>query len=161
MPFAICCEGSNGACSAEIVEDADGPDVAELTVCGRAVESPVAGSAFPAGHMPRVGFFRAAQLAASAVAVAVPFTACTVEVDAVELAEEDELVELMDEEEFCRGNVLRWPLSILRASLSLPTPKPSPLVFHPRRFGWRDRGAATAVICGDVVGGGCNGSVLS
>ena len=58
---------------AERPDDAEGPDVAEFTVCGRAVEIPVAGSALPGGHRPRVGFFRAAQLPASAVAGTAPF----------------------------------------------------------------------------------------
>lgn len=40
-----------GAWSAEIADDAVGPEVMEFTVCGLAVDIPVAGSAFPAGHL--------------------------------------------------------------------------------------------------------------
>lgn len=101
VPFAICCDGTSGACNAEIVDDADGPDVAEFTVCGRAVEMPVAGSAFPAGHRPRVGFFRAAQLPASEGVGATPL-ACTDDAVTVEAEEAVELVDAMDEDEFCR-----------------------------------------------------------
>lgn len=49
-----------------MAEDAAPDDAAELTACGRAVDMPVAGSDFPGGQSPRVGFFRAAQLLASA-----------------------------------------------------------------------------------------------
>lgn len=130
MPFAICWDGSKGACNAEMAEDAVGPDVAEFTVCGRAVEMPVAGSAFPAGHIPLVGFFRAAQLPASVVAFAAPL-ACTVAVEAVEFCEDAELLELMEEEEFCRGRVFRCPgTNILRTSSSLIPPNPAPLGAH-------------------------------
>ena len=55
-----------------MAEDADGPEVAELTVCGRAVDIPVAGSALPGGQRPLVGFFRAAQLPASAAVGVAP-----------------------------------------------------------------------------------------
>ena len=51
---------------------ADGPEVAEFTVCGRAVDMPVAGSAFPGGQKPLVGFFRAAHLDSSVDAGAAP-----------------------------------------------------------------------------------------
>ena len=88
---------------AERPDDADGPDVAEFTVCGRAVDMPVAGSAFPGGQRPLAGFFRAAQLPASAAVGTTPFVctegAVTVDVEAVELVE---LVEAIDEDEFCR-----------------------------------------------------------
>ena len=84
-----------------MADDADGPDVAELTVCGRAVESPVAASAFPGGHRPLVIFFRAAQLPVSGPAVAVPFV-CTDEAEVVELEDAVELVDAIEEEEFCR-----------------------------------------------------------
>ena len=88
------------------MEDADGPDVAEFTVCGRAVEMPVAGSAFPGGHRPRAGFFLAAQLPASGGVGATPL-ACTDDAVTVEADEAVELVDAMDEEEFCRCIVLR------------------------------------------------------
>ena len=127
-----------------MADEAVGPDVAEFTVCGRAVERPVAGSAFPAGHIPLVGFFRAAQPPASDVAFAVPF-AWTVAVDAVEDCEDVELVELMEEDEFCRGRVFRCPvMNILRTSSSFMPPKPAPLEVH--RCCEKERGEATAVI---------------
>lgn len=113
-----------------MADDAVGPDVAELTVCGRAVDIPVAGSALPVGHMPRVGFFRAAQLPASVFPFAVPL-ACTVAVEVVEFCDEAELFELMEEDEFCRGRVFRCPgANILRTSSSLMPPKPAPLEVH-------------------------------
>lgn len=121
---------------AERPDVADGPDVAELTVCGRAVDMPVAGSAFPGGHRPLAGFFRAAQLPASAeVGAATPFVctdgAVTVEVEVVELVE---LVEAIDEDEFCRWAVLRGPgVNILLTSSEFITPKPLPLEVHPMR----------------------------
>lgn len=56
----------------------------------------MAGSALPGGHKPRVGFFRVAQLLASAVpAAALPF-ACDVGAITVDV----EAVDAMDEEEF-------------------------------------------------------------
>jgi len=96
--LAICWEGSKGACNADIAEDAVGPDVAELTACGRAVDIPVAGSALPGGHSPRVGFFRVAQLPASDEFALVPFVC----VEDAEIVEVEELVEAMEDEEFCR-----------------------------------------------------------
>ena len=105
MPFAACCEGSIGAWSADIAEDAVGPDVAELTACGRAVLSPVAGSAFPGGHRPLVGFFRTAQLLVSPDDTLVPFV-CAEDADIVDV---DEFVDARDDDEFCRVAVLRGP----------------------------------------------------
>lgn len=78
-----------------------GPEVAELTVCGRAVEIPVAGSAFPGGQRPFDGLFRVAQLPASAAVDAAPLV-CTDVAVTVEVEEPVELVEAMEEEEFCR-----------------------------------------------------------
>ena len=98
----------SGACNADIAVVADGPDVAVLTVCGRAVEMPVAGSALPGGHSPLAGFFRCAQLLESAGVDATPFVcaagAVIVDVDVDELVE---LVEAIEEEEFCRCTVFR------------------------------------------------------
>lgn len=120
---------------AERPDVADGPDVAEFTVCGRAVDMPVAGSAFPGGQSPLAGFFLAAQLPASAAVGVTPFVctdgAVTVDVDVVELVE---LVDAMDEEEFCRWAVFRGPgVNILLTSSEFITPKPLPLEVHPKR----------------------------
>lgn len=96
--MAICCEGSIGACRADIEEDALAPEVAELTACGLAVVMPVAGSALPGGHSPLVGFFRTAQLPDSPDVTLVPFV-CAEDADMVDV---DEFVEASDEDEFCR-----------------------------------------------------------
>ena len=85
---------------AERPEVAEGPDVAELTVCGRAVERPVAGSALPGGQRPFDGLFRVAQFPASVAFDVTPFV-CTGVAVIVDV-EEPELVEAMEEEEFCR-----------------------------------------------------------
>jgi hypothetical protein len=130
-----------------MAEDAEGPDVAEFTVCGRAVDSPVAGSALPGGHRPRVAFFRPVQLAESEVGGAVPLD-CTEDAEMVEVDEMVELVEAREDEEFCRCAVLRGAgANILLTSFGLVSPKPLELVGHPiRLLDWKDRGAATAVI---------------
>lgn len=85
---------------AERPEVAEGPDVAELTVCGRAVEIPVAGSALPGGQRPFEGLFRVAQLPASVAPDPAPF-ACT-DVAVIVEVEEPELVEAIEDDEFCR-----------------------------------------------------------
>ena len=140
-----------------------GPEVAELTVCGRAVEIPVAGSAFPGGHRPFDGLFRVAQFPASA-AVAVAPLVCTDVAVIVEVEEPEELAEAMEEAEFCRCTVLRGPeVNILLTSSGFIAPKPLPLEVHPMRLlGWKDRGGATAVIGSRCVGEGCTrrGEVL-
>lgn len=93
-----------------MADEAVAPDVAELTGCGRAVDMPVAGSALPGGHSPRVGFFRAAQLlvvpsaggctAPLPLPLPVPLLLACVELaDIVEVEEADEAI---DELEFCR-----------------------------------------------------------
>lgn len=108
-PLAICCDGMCGACNAEIAVVADGPDVAVLTVCGRAVDSPVAGSALLGGQSALAGFFRCAQLLESVLVVATPLVCaagCAVIV-VVEVEELVELVEAIDDEEFCRWTVFR------------------------------------------------------
>ena len=130
MPFAICCEGSIGACSADIAVEADGPDEGVLTACGRAVVMPVAGSALPGGQRPLVGFFRAAQLPASDVAGVLPFVWAE-EADTVDV---EELEDAIDEDEFCLCAVLRGPgANILVASSEFIAPNPLPLaaVLHP------------------------------
>jgi len=122
-----------------------GPDVAALTVCGRAVDRPVAGSAFPGGHNPRgVGFFLAAQLPASEGGALVPFDWT----EDAEMVEVDELVEAMEEDEFWRWTDLRGPvLNILPTSSEFMAPKPLPLELQPNLvLGWKDKGGATAVI---------------
>lgn len=108
---------------------------------------PVAGSDFPGGHRPRVGFFRAAQLPAS-----VP-GGCTAPLvwgwDGAERVDIEDAVEAMDEEEFWRWAVLRGPgVNILVTSSEFMAPKPLPSELHPRRvLGWKEvRGGATAVI---------------
>lgn len=134
VPFAICWEGTKGACSAEMADDAVVPEVAEFTVCGRAVEMPVAGSALPGGHRPRAGFLRAAQLPASEFAVGVPFV-CAGDAEIVELEEAVEVVVAMEEEEFWRCAVFRGPgLNILLTSSEFFAPKPLPLEAHPIRL---------------------------
>ena len=155
VPLAICCEGRRGACErAEMAEEAVGPCAAALMVWGRAVDNPVAGSALPGGHSPRVGFFRAAQLPISPVGgwTAPPFRwvvgANTVEVD------EAEAVEAMEEEEFCRCAVFRGPgANILPASSGFAAAAKSPLPPPPldvHLLDWKEvKGCATAVICGE------------
>ena len=145
----------SGACIAERPDVAEGPDVAALTVCGLAVEIPVAGSAFPGGHRPLVGFFLAAQLPASVDTGAAPLV-CADDAVIVEAVEFVELVEAIEEDEFCRWAVLRGPgVNILLTSSEFIAPKPLPLEVHPMRvLGWKERGGATAVI-GELVYSSC------
>lgn len=93
-------------CSADMADEAVAPDVTELTVCGLAVEMPVAGSALPGGHNPRVGFFRAAQLAAvlllSTGGCTAPLPLLPGCVEVAPIVEVEDAVEAMDELEFCR-----------------------------------------------------------
>lgn len=129
--------------------DADAPAFAVLTACGRAVEIPVAASALPAGHKPLAGFFRCAQPDVSTGGATAPLV-CelgAVIVD-VEVEEDVELLEAIDDEEFCRCTVLRGPgVNILLTSSELIAPKPLPLEVHPMRvLGWKDTAGATAVI---------------
>lgn len=108
---------------------------------------PVAGSAFPGGHNPRVGFLRAAQLPASCVGALEPLV-CGEEADMVEV-DAVELVEAIEEEEFWRCTVLRGPVVniILFLSSESVAPKPLPLEPHARRgLGWKESGGATAVM---------------
>lgn len=124
-----------GACKAEMADDAVGPDVAELTGCGLAVDMPVAGSALPGGQSPRVGFFRAAQLFASVPgACTAPFVwGCCDGCDGADMVLVEDAVEARDEDEFWRWAVLRGPgVNILLTSCSdMVAPKPLPLVVHP------------------------------
>lgn len=145
----------SGACIADSPDVAEGPEVAELTVCGRAVEIPVAGSALPGGQSPFEGLFRAAQLPASTTLEVAPLV-CTEVAVMVEVEEPVELVEAMEEEEFCRWAVLRGPeVNILLTSSEFIAPKPLPLEVHPKRvLGWKVKGGATAVI-GPARGAGC------
>lgn len=126
----------SGACSADIAVVAEGPDIGVLTVCGRAVDMPVAGSALLAGQSPRVGFFLCAQLAESPGVETGPLV-CTggAVIVEVEVDEPVEVFEAIDEEEFCRWTVLRGPgVNILLTSSELIAPKlPVPLELHPRR----------------------------
>lgn len=81
-----------------MADDAVGPDVAELTACGRAVDMPVAGSALPGGHNPRVGFFRVAQLPDSVDDALVPLVCA----EDAEMVDVEESVEAIEDEEFWR-----------------------------------------------------------
>jgi len=113
-----------------MAEEAVGPDVAELTACGRVVVMPVEGSALPCGHIPLAGFFRAAQLPASAAAAAAAALPLFCTDGAVIVAVE--LVEAMEDDEFCRWTVLRGAeVNILPTSSGFITPKPLPLDVHP------------------------------
>jgi hypothetical protein len=132
----------SGDCIADRPDVAEGPEVAELTVWGRAVDRPVAGSAFPGGHSPRVGLFFTAQLTASPDVGAEPLVWADVAV-MVEALEEAELVDARDEDEFCRWAVLRGPgENILETSSGF-------IALHPKRvLCCRVRGGATAVVIG-------------
>ena len=108
-------------CNAEMVDAADGPDDAEDTDCGRAVDKPATGSDFPGGHKPRAGFFLVAQAVESEVPVGIPlaWTAGAVTVG-VEDAEE-----AMEVDEFVRCAVLRGPeMNILPTSSVLIEERP-------------------------------------
>lgn len=77
-----------------------------------------------------------------------PFV-CT---DAVEIVEVEELVEAIEEAEFCRCTVLRGPGANILPTSSEFVAKPfCPALaeLHPiLEVGWKDKGGATAVICG-------------
>ena len=124
----------SGACNADIAVDADGPEGAVLTVCGRAVEIPVAGSALPGGHSPLAGFFRCAQLPES-TAVGVPLVCCATGavMVAVDVEELFELVEAIDDDEFCRWTVLRGAGANILLTSSELIAKPLLLELHPIR----------------------------
>jgi hypothetical protein len=106
---------------------------------------PVAGSALPGGHSPRVGFFLVAHPPASDEVALLPLVCA----DEAEMVEVVELVEAMDEEEFWRWMVLRGPVvNILLTSSEFMAPKLLPLDDQPpiRVLGWKLSGGATAVI---------------
>ena len=145
VPLAICCEGRIGACNAEMAEDAVAPEVAELTACGLAVVIPVAGSAFPGGQSPLVGFFRTAQLPDSPDVMLVPFVCA----EDAEMVDVEEFVEASDEDEFCRWAVLRPEANIFVPSSLFMAARPFSSAAPHDVFGWNDKGGATAVIRGD------------
>lgn len=74
----------------------------EVTGCGRTVDIPATGSAFPGGHSPRVGFFRVAQMLVSDTGCTAPFAV----VDVADIVEVDDAVEAMLELEFWRDRLL-------------------------------------------------------
>lgn len=146
MPFVICCEGSIGACNADIAEDAVAPEVAELTACGRAVVMPVAGSALPGGQSPLVGFFRTTQLPDSPEVTLVPL----VWAEEADMVDVDEFVEASDDDEFCRWAVFRGPeANILEPSSLFMAARPLSSAALHVVFGWKDKGGATAVMGGN------------
>ena len=108
----------------------------------------VAGSAFPGGHKPLAGFFRAKPKPSVGV-VPAPLV-CTGDAVTVDALDAVELVDAMEEEEFCRWAVLRGPGENMPfTSSEFIAPKPLPLEVHPMRVlglcqCWK--GGATAVI---------------
>lgn len=105
---------------------------------------PVAGSALPGGHNPRVGFFRTAQLPDSPDVTLVPLV-CADDADMVDV---EEFVEASEEDEFCRWAVLRGPEANILSSLFMAARPFSSCALHVV-FGWNDKGGATAVIGGN------------
>lgn len=101
-----------------MADEAEAPDVAELTGCGLAVVMPVAGSALPGGQSPLDGFFRTAQLPDSPDVTLLPFV-CVEDADMVDV---DELLEAREEDEFCLWAVLRGPEAniLVPSSLFMP-----------------------------------------
>jgi hypothetical protein len=107
------------------------------------VDIPVAGSALPGGHRPRVGFFLTAQVESDG--------GCTAPLGWVVLADMvdvEDAVEAMDELEFCRWAVFRGPGANILLTSSELIPNPLLPLFHP--LGWNEllRGGTTAVIGG-------------
>lgn len=107
-----------------MADEAVVPDVAELTVCGLAVDMPVAGSAFPGGHNPRVGFFRAAQLLVvellSAGGCTAPLPLVLACVEFADMVEVDDAADAIDELEFCRWTVFRAGVNISEPDPFIP-----------------------------------------
>jgi hypothetical protein len=141
-----------GLCSAEMADAAEGPEVAEFTDCGRAVEMPAIGSDFEGCHIPRAVLFREPQ-SPPFTAPFTPFVFGAADcVDMVDEVDVDEASEFSEEEELERCAGLRG-MSILETSSALIVLRPfvaAPLgPLHPDlllmdcRFG----GFATAVIC--------------
>lgn len=95
---------------------------------------PVAGSAFPGGQSPRVGFLRVAQLAVSPFEDTLVLFVCA---DDAEIVEAEDAVEAIEDEEFCRCTVLRGPGPniLLTSSVFIVAPKELPLAeLHPMRL---------------------------
>lgn len=112
-------------------------------ICGRALGTPVAGSAFEDGHKPRLGFLRALQVNS-------PF--CTplfsvpvddvLEVEDCDEREEEEL----DRWALLRGtNILETSSALMPLTSGCPLPAPA---HPPRARGGKLCADATAVICG-------------
>lgn len=149
VPFTEVWDGRVGACRAEMAEDAVGPDVAELTTCGRVVLMPVAASAFPEGHNPRAGFLRVGQPACSDASPFVPLDAT----EPAERVEVDEEVEANEDDEFCLCAVFRGAgPNILLTSSEFMAPCPLLPDTHPdRESDWKVKAGATAVVIWFVV----------
>lgn len=99
------CDMLFGLWRADIADAAEGPDVAELTDWGRAVDIPAIGSDLEGCHIPRVVRFREPQ--SPPLVCGVDEAETTVEAEEVEEVEVEEAREFMDEEEFVRCAVLR------------------------------------------------------
>ena len=90
------------------------PFEVEFTTCGRAVEIPVAASAFPGGHNPRVGFFLVAQFESAEETLVL--LVCVEDADIVDVFD---AVDAIDDEEFFRCNVARGLRSLAKVELSI------------------------------------------
>ena len=135
-----------GLCNAEIADAADGPDVAELTDCGRAVDMPAIGSDFDGCQIPRVVRFRAPQSPFTAPLTPLVFGAVDC-ADTVDVLEVEDARELSDEDEFERCAVLRGISILSTSALMALTPFGAPLgLLHPDLLLARFMGGATAVI---------------
>jgi len=126
-----------------MADAAEGPDVAEFTDCGRAVDMPAIGSDLDGCQIPRVVRFRAPQ--SPFVAPLTPFVFGAIDcADTVDVLDVDDAREFSDEDEFERGAVLR-DMSMLSALMVL-TPFGVLLgLLHPVLLA-RLMGGATAVI---------------
>jgi hypothetical protein len=104
------------------------------------VDIPVAGSAFPGGHNPLVGFFLVAQLLGSVGGWTAPLV-CGV--DAEEMVDVEDAADAMDEDEFCRWAVLRTAAGVnMLPEFISPESKP----LYRGLFGWNELSEATAVM---------------
>lgn len=113
---------------------AEGPWLGEVRDWGRVFAIPTTGSVLVAGHNPLVGFFRAAQVEASAGGAAATPLVC--EDEAVETVVVDEACDDSDEDELERCALFRG-MYILKSSLAAPLG----WLLHRWNTGW-----ATAVI---------------
>jgi hypothetical protein len=124
-----------------MADAAEGPDVAEFTDCGRAVEIPAIGSDFDGCHIPRVVRFREPQSPFTA-----PFTPFVLGaadcVDTVDVEDVDDAREFSEEDEFERCAVLRGMSILSTSALMVLTPLASLHLLLDRCMG-----GATAVIC--------------